>query len=134
ALAHRHDSLARAAQRHQQRADANGQRASTLHRELVAYRDSVASAGDSVVPVAVLDAALVALDASQVEDTALRLVNQSLAADTATLAAAARLNAQRADHWEGRAEELEQTLKGYRAKPRPKLLGLLPAPSPTLAF
>jgi hypothetical protein len=131
---HRADSLGREAQRLDAQAIAANQQTSAARRQLIAYRDSVRSAGDTLVPLAMLNEAIVVIDSQQSVIGMQRAVIRTLAADTATLAAAGRLHEQAASHWMGRAGELEQTLKGYRAKPAPKLLGLLPAPSPTLAL
>lgn len=136
AAAHHHhaDSLGREAQRLDAIARRQNQQASAARMALHAYRDSVRAAGDTLIPVSRLDQAIAVVDSQQAVIGTQRDVIRTLAADTATLAAASRLTARERDTWKGAAEDLEQTLQGYRAKPRPKLLGILPAPSPTVAF
>lgn len=95
------------------------------------FRDSVTAA---TVPVSVLDTALAVVAQQEVviaeQDKAIAIRDRQIQAGAELRAEVERQR----DQWKGAAEELGQVLKDYRAPSRPKLLGLLPAPSPTVTF
>lgn len=133
-LALQNAELERVAARSVARGETWKRRADSGATELEAYRDSVIAANDSTVPVERLTDALVVIAA---KDSVIATQNTVITAQLQQIANGGRmLAAMREDRdlWEGRAKELERVLIDLKPPTRPRVLGLLPVPSPTLAF
>lgn len=133
-LTRQRDSIATVAARQRASGSTWRRKADSATTALETYRDSVTEAGDDMVPVAQLDTALAVIAWRGV-------VIDSLQAYTTTLqdqlTAAGKLDIVRREqvaHWKGRAEELEKVLIDLKPPTKPRLLGILTVPSPTVAF
>lgn len=108
--------------------------ASKAALELRAYRDSVHRRADSVVPSGKLDEALAVIEQQDTviveQAKAIQLRDQQILAGAELRAA---VEGQR-DLMAGRVADLERVLEDFKPPTRPRLLGVLPAPSPTVTF